>query len=749
MDKSSLPVSTGVEAKSAAHSSAIQDYQIVVDEQWRNVFRGNLTVSLTANAHEFCNSGLEDFKKLCLRFGLEASVPSGSDHDGKIKVSGSPVALVEFSRQIHSELSNASQSDVADLITPSFDRTSASQGSNSKGLSPNLSREVKASGVGSSGDSLLTETPSATSCLAEEEDRRPFQLNALTVQYVKEVCPEELHQIEARCAVKLKTVESCMQGTMMVSVTSTAAEKGNRENVSKGYDKVRNLFTRISQQVNFTEERMPVPSGKMKMVRDMLDSKLKPSNTKTLIEMNEQTGDVSLIGTQEDVRKTAVQLRKYFKDASLGAAVGGAKEPSRLPILVEKISISREKVDVIVCEANKNLKMDSGQAKEIANEGGKEIAKECREFLQGRPQPNLGSVIVTRGGKLPAKYVFHAVVEGLKGGRSDAPGQSLADICFDCLDKASSVHAKSIAMPALGWRCKNIKNEDCVKTLLDSVDRYWEFMQETSTLQKVVFISKRDEVIKEFKEQIQARRPMSSPSEPEKAAPKKGLGQSGHVSRQSADKSSHGRGNVAAAGKASGATAGESNCPICMCPITDEKQLPCGHAFCKHCIESWFKEKPVCPSCGKTFGKVTGNQPSGKMHHQIHPWSLPGYSKCGTIEITYDIPSGLQTKEHPNPGTPFSGLCRRAYLPDNKEGREVHALLKKAFDARLTFTVGRSRTTGKDNQVTWNDIHHKTSPHGGPQNFGYPDPAYLSRVRDELKAKGIEEISVKEWSVSV
>ena len=55
-----------------------------------------------------------------------------------------------------------------------------------------------------------------------------------------------------------------------------------------------------------------------------------------------------------------------------------------------------------------------------------------------------------------------------------------------------------------------------------------------------------------------------------------------------------------------------------------------------------------------------------------------------------------------------------AYLPDNPHGRHVLSLLRKAFDARLTFTIGMSRTTGRDNCVTWNDIHHKTSRDGGP-----------------------------------
>lgn len=113
----------------------------------------------------------------------------------------------------------------------------------------------------------------------------------------------------------------------------------------------------------------------------------------------------------------------------------------------------------------------------------------------------------------------------------------------------------------------------------------------------------------------------------------------------------------------------------------------------------------------------------------------------------------------------FHGIQRKAFLPNNQEGKKVLQLLRRAFEQKLIFTVGQSRTTSAENQVTWNDIHHKTSMESGPtrygrsvlgappiyfcascslfpllcaSSFGYPDPDYLRRVRDELKAKGIE-----------
>uniref|UniRef100_A0A672G4I6 E3 ubiquitin-protein ligase n=1 Tax=Salarias fasciatus TaxID=181472 RepID=A0A672G4I6_SALFA len=183
----------------------------------------------------------------------------------------------------------------------------------------------------------------------------------------------------------------------------------------------------------------------------------------------------------------------------------------------------------------------------------------------------------------------------------------------------------------------------------------------------------------------------------------------------------------------------EDYCPICRDTFTKKTQLKCKHEFCEECLQQAEKSMgPVCPVCREVFGKIEGNQPKGTMKWIKSPQSLPGFPGCGTIEITYCIPDGRQTEKHPNPGQPYYGFMRTAYLPDNKEGLEVLHLLKRAFDQKLIFTVGTSRTTGADNQVTWNDIHHKTTRLGGPAGFGYPDPDYLSRVKEELKEKGIK-----------
>lgn len=38
--------------------------------------------------------------------------------------------------------------------------------------------------------------------------------------------------------------------------------------------------------------------------------------------------------------------------------------------------------------------------------------------------------------------------------------------------------------------------------------------------------------------------------------------------------------------------------------------------------------------------------------------------------------------------------------------------------------------------MVWN-VHHKTNTHGGSSSFGYPDPTYFNRVKNELSDRGV------------
>ncbi|XP_061759454.1 probable E3 ubiquitin-protein ligase DTX3 [Nerophis ophidion] len=181
------------------------------------------------------------------------------------------------------------------------------------------------------------------------------------------------------------------------------------------------------------------------------------------------------------------------------------------------------------------------------------------------------------------------------------------------------------------------------------------------------------------------------------------------------------------------------SCAICLDKIHDKRTLDCLHSYCSDCIDTAFRLKPACPICNTYYGVYTGTQPEGTMEVIRCRRGLPGYEKCDSIVISYTFKAGIQGPGHPNPGMRYSGTSRRAFLPACDEGEKVLRLLRKAFDRRLLFTIGQSNTTGLNNVITWNDIHHKTSTWGGPECFGYPDPDYLNRVQEELRLKGVTE----------
>ena len=70
---------------------------------------------------------------------------------------------------------------------------------------------------------------------------------------------------------------------------------------------------------------------------------------------------------------------------------------------------------------------------------------------------------------------------------------------------------------------------------------------------------------------------------------------------------------------------------------------------------------------------------------------------------------------------------------------QVLKLLRKAWDRKLTFTIGTSVTSGASDTIVWNEIHHKTESSTNFSGHGYPDPKYLDNVTAELAAQGVED----------
>mmetsp|Transcript_7785 Transcript_7785/g.11546 ORF Transcript_7785/g.11546 Transcript_7785/m.11546 type:complete len:356 (+) Transcript_7785:110-1177(+) len=210
----------------------------------------------------------------------------------------------------------------------------------------------------------------------------------------------------------------------------------------------------------------------------------------------------------------------------------------------------------------------------------------------------------------------------------------------------------------------------------------------------------------------------------------------------------------------------DQKCPLCYCEFyEDDEEITeqsmyivriCkdgkkeGHWFHAECIAECYKPHGhylKCPltCCVNCYGLEIGDMPQGTMQVNITENSIPAYSKSKTIEIRYSFPGGTQGREHQHPGIAYNGTSRVAFLPDNKEGHYVLKLLKIGWERRLLFRVGKSVTTGADNCVVWNGVHHKTNTTGGSASFGYPDVTYFARVVGELNDKGVTLPDVIEY----
>ena len=106
--------------------------------------------------------------------------------------------------------------------------------------------------------------------------------------------------------------------------------------------------------------------------------------------------------------------------------------------------ITKERVDAIVNAANGGLRGGGGVDGAIHRAAGLEIVKECRRIGSCSP----GEAVITGAGKLPARFVIHAVGPIWRSG-IDGEALLLASCHERALELARTNHCSTVAFPAI------------------------------------------------------------------------------------------------------------------------------------------------------------------------------------------------------------------------------------------------------------------------------------------------------------
>jgi O-acetyl-ADP-ribose deacetylase (regulator of RNase III) len=142
--------------------------------------------------------------------------------------------------------------------------------------------------------------------------------------------------------------------------------------------------------------------------------------------------------------------------------------------------ITKLEVDAIVNAANTTLLGGGGVDGAIHRAAGPELLAECRTLVGCRP----GEAKLTRGYRLPARFVIHTVGPVWRGG-TDGEAETLANCYRNSLQVAAENGVRTIAFPAISCGAYGYPIEEAARIALKTTR---ELLASTDKIDEVIFV---------------------------------------------------------------------------------------------------------------------------------------------------------------------------------------------------------------------------------------------------------------------
>jgi len=142
------------------------------------------------------------------------------------------------------------------------------------------------------------------------------------------------------------------------------------------------------------------------------------------------------------------------------------RTPDGQILRVVQNDLTKERVDAIVNAANEHLAHGGGVAGAISRRGGPDIQRESSAWVREHGAVRTGSAAITGAGRLPCRYVIHAV--GPVWGSGDEETR-LSGAVRSALDLADRYDLRSVSIPGISSGIFGFPKPLCAQVMLRTI----------------------------------------------------------------------------------------------------------------------------------------------------------------------------------------------------------------------------------------------------------------------------------------